>query len=109
MIEPDKMNYEAPADHDYFILELEGQSSSEYNLSNTANDAYDSVNFRVKYVVHDPNYQRLAALNQKSKDTFSGENENYSSTISEALRTNEAQAKVQYKSLDDDYSHLNRK
>ena len=75
-IEPNTLDSKADSTDDYFILEPGAPNS--YGTSNDKDYDYNKINLKAHGIVKDPNYQRLAAVDQNHKYKASIDNENYS-------------------------------
>lgn len=88
--------------NDYFILENQGDTTDRDEVD------YNKINLKANGIVKDPNYQRLAAVDQNPKAEANEDNENYSHLGSKfpAEEKDEEMKAGDIKS--DDYAHLNK-
>ena len=113
MIDPNKMDYETPANHDYFVLEPKAGGANEAHFEESIIDTeteYNTTNLESNEVVKDPNYHRLGNLGDHFEDKHGDVDDSYSH-LETAHNTDNAKmvnevVKPQEDILNDDYSHL---
>ena len=59
MISPNKLDYETPVCHDYFVFEPETKCATTAHSEDCLDTEYNKINLETNDVVKDPNYHRL--------------------------------------------------
>ena len=108
MIDPNKLDYETPANHDYFVLEsetgctteahkdncidtetdynkmnhdyfvLESEAGGTVEAHNETDTEYNRINLESNEVVNDPSYHRLGSLEPSPTDKHGETDDSYS-------------------------------
>ena len=110
MIDPNKLDYETPVNHDYFVLEPETEGATNALSENCLDTEYNKINLETNDVVKDPNYHRLGSVEQCLGEI----NENYSHIENghqdqdHEISIVDSQTIAHQTVQNDDYSHLNQ-
>ena len=85
--------------NDYFILEPHGDNTDKEAVD------YNKIHLKVHKIVKDPNYQRLAAVDQNPKTEANEDNENYSH-LGSKLPAEEKDEEIKTSDIKNDVLHI---
>ena len=102
-IKPNSLNSKTGITNEYFILEPGAQN--RYQTSNDKDCDYNKINLKPHGIVKDPNYHRLASVNQCPKNKAKTDNDNYS--LGDKFSAEGKNDQIQtVDGKNDDYAHL---